>query len=245
MLRRRSLMGGGPKDYIEFVDAGIGAYFAERYGDGTGITYGQAAAITELDSDLRIADVAENKPCTFDEINYFTGLVSLPAQLCYGYSNSSTKKVTIQSLALPNLVSIGGSCFMYSTLVELVDCPKLETIGGSALSVSHTKRIRLGDAYTIGQKNPFAWFEDLEYLYFSNLQKIMNRDFIYTVKNTMQKIYIASASIPTIDSSVKDYEYDYIFNTANGCALYVPSNLVSAYSAAGSPWSVFASINAI
>lgn len=243
MLRRRSLMGGGPKDYIEFANADIGAYFAERYGDGVGITYAQAAAITEFDSSLRIRDIVGQTSYTFEELNYFTGLVSLPAYFLESYKRQETYDCHISCLSLPNLTSVGAECFMFSTLLEL-DCPKLVDVGSDALCDSKTKRIIFGDDFTTYTGNGMInWNDDLEYLYFSNLQAI-NGYYICSVCNNVNlKVYIATPSgIPTIDSEIGTSQ---IFRVSGEAKLYVPSNLVSAYEAAGNPWALFKSINAI
>lgn len=247
MLRRRSLMGGGPKDYIEFANADIGAYFAQRYGDGVGITYAQAAAITEFDSDLKIMDVVGNVGCTFEELNYFTGLISLPDYFCSGNNGDSTKRISISSLYLPNLVSISSGCFSYTNILEL-DFPKVSFMSTYAIMSSTTKRIILGDALTDGQNASMGWLDNLEYLYFSNLKTITHYNVLAQMTGaTNLKMYIATPSgPPTIDASIGTKYYDGIFYVASTAKLYVPSNLVSAYKSAGAPWTtVFASINAI
>ena len=231
-------MGGGPKDYIEFADAGIGAYFAERYGDGIGITYDEAAAITEFDSDLKIPNVMSGSTCTFNELNYFTGLLSIVAAFC------NSENVTIDTLELPNLVSVGGSAFAKSHIAE-INCPKLATLGTQSLSW-YAKRITMGDAYTEGGASAFVWMDDLEYLYLPNLKTITGLNFIASCTSANLKVYIASSSIPTIDSSIASGDYQYIFNGNNSAAkLYVKSSLLSKYKAAGLPWSKFGSILAM
>ena len=236
-------MGGGPKDYIEFVNADIGAYFAERYGDGVGITYAQAAAITEFDSDLKIMDIVGNVGCTFEELNYFTGLVSLPSSFIYGDRDDESKWVTISSLYLPNLTYVGGASFMWCNLGE-VKFPKVSYIGYSGISCTNTTRIVLGDAFTTSTVNgTLSWLYDLEYIYFANLQSITNAYLLGTCTNKNLKVYIATPSgPPTITIS----KVDQVWGVASTAKLYVPSNLVSAYKAAGAPWTTcFASINAI
>jgi hypothetical protein len=249
MLRRRSLMGGGPKDYIEFTNADIGAYFAERYGDGVGITYEQAAAITEFDSDLQMANIVGQTSYTFEELNYFTGLVSLPLDFCMSYGGAKGYDCNISRLSLPNLTTMGAACFLFANIDE-IDCPKLSYLGYQALVETNTKRIVFGDAFTEHTINGMLSYQYcLEYLYFANLQKISN----YTVignsrSSTNLKIYIATPSGPptfTQEPSQTSRGKDY-FIVASTAKLYVPSNLISAYQADGAPWTTcFASINAI
>lgn len=240
-------MGGGPKDYIEFANADIGAYFAERYGDGVGITYAQAATITEFDSDLKIMDIVGNVGCTFEELNYFTGLVSLPSSFIYGDRDDESKRVTISSLYLPNLVSVGSQCFAFTNILEF-DFPKVSSMGRYAIISSTTKRIVLGDALTDSQESSIGWLDNLEYLYYSNLKTITHYNALAQMTGaTNLKMYIATPSgPPTIDSSIGTKYYDGIFYVASTAKLYVPSNLISAYQADGAPWTTcFASINAI
>lgn len=236
-------MGGGPKDYIEFANADIGAYFAKRYGDGVGITYAQAEAITEFDSDLRMANIVTQAPYTFEELNYFTGLISLPNYFIYGDSDDESKWITISSLYLPNLTSLGTSCFMWCNLGE-VEFPKVSYINYQGISCTSTTRIVIGDAFTTSTVNgTLSWLYDLEYIYFANLQSITNAYLLGTCTNKNLKVYIATPSgPPTITIS----RVDQVWGVASTAKLYVPSNLVSAYKSAGAPWTTcFASINAI
>ncbi len=241
MMRRRSLMGGGPKDYIEFANEKIGAYFAQRYGDGIGITYDQAAAITEFDSDLQMRNIVGQESYTFEELNYFTGLVSLPYSFCASYGGTEGYDCHISRLSLPNLTTIDGGCFFWSKIGE-IECPKLSYIGYNGISCTTTTRIVL-DAYTEHTVNgAMAWLYDLEYIYFANLQSITDAYLLGTCTNANLKVYIATPSgPPTV--TVKP---EYVFSVASTAKLYVPSNLVSAYKAAGAPWTTaFASINAM
>lgn len=83
--RRTHLIQASYRDYIPFVDPVIGKHCANIWGDGKGITYAQAAAVTDLTvpgeqtsylsgnrfTDLRWAITS------FDEFRYFTGLTRL------------------------------------------------------------------------------------------------------------------------------------------------------------------------
>ena len=255
MLRRRSLMGGGPKDYIEFANEKLGAFFAQKYGDGIGITYEQAAAVTSFDFQLYNEIGKELGAFTFDEINYFTGLVSISLRFYYNSTYDHSKGMTISRLALPNLESIGYDAFFYCNILE-VDCPKLKTMDTGSFRASGTKRFILGDAYTSSAANgPINYNEDLEYLYFSNLQSIDDYHVVFGCTNANLKVYIATPSgVPTInvstykpDTDPWHYIWGFVYGTVETNAeLYVPSNLVSAYKAAGAPWTTaFVSINAI
>ena len=241
-------MGGGPKDYIEFANEKLGAFFAQKYGDGIGITYEQAAAVTSFDFLLYKEIGKELGAFTFDEINYFTGLVSIRGSFYYNSSQDPSQGMTISRLALPNLVSLGYDSFRWCNILE-VDCPKLKTMDTGSFRVSGTKRIILGDDYTSSAANgPINYIDELEYLYFSNLQSIDNYYVVFSCKNANLKVYIATPTgPPTITSTISQSYYDWaIWSVASTAKLYVPSNLVSAYKATGSPWTTcFASINAI
>lgn len=255
MLRRRSLMGGGPKDYIEFANEKLGAFFAQKYGDGIGITYEQAAAVTSFDFLLYNEIGKELGAFTFDEINYFTGLVSIRSSFYYNRTYDQSQGMTISRLALPNLESVGREAFFYCNIPE-VDCPKLKTMDTGSFRVCGTKRFILGDVYTSSDANgPINYIPELEYLYFSNLQSINNYNIVFGCTNANLKVYIATPSgVPTINISTYDPDEDpwyqiwgFVYGTyETNAKLYVPSNLVSAYKAAGAPWSkAFVSINAI
>lgn len=236
MLRRRLIGSVADKDYIEFADAGIGAYFAQRYGDGVGITYKQAAAISEFDKNLVIANIMSGSTCTFDELNYFTGIVSLPAHFC------NSTNITINCLAMPNLVTIGYQGFWYCNITE-VNCPKL--IIAYLNFGQEVQRVIMGNDYIINGNMDFNWMTSMEYLYIPNLQTV-NANLLVSCTNPNLKVYLATPKVIAIDSSVTENDKKYIFNgIASTAKLYVPSNLVAAYKAAGMPWSTFSEILAI
>lgn len=123
---------GGPK-YIEFADPVVAQICADTWGDGTGITYAQAAAVTSIGN---VFDGNANI-VTFDEFKYFTGVTALPE----GAFRNCTSLV---SLTLPtSCVTINQYAFRYDAALKRlchdgctvsdgeVDLPYLQTLSAS------------------------------------------------------------------------------------------------------------------
>lgn len=73
---RRSIMANTGPDYIKFVDPIVAQICAENWGDGKGITYAQAAAVTTLGTKFR----GNTEIVSFNEFQYFTNIKSLKSE---------------------------------------------------------------------------------------------------------------------------------------------------------------------
>lgn len=106
--------------YIRFVDAEVQRICIETWGDGSGITMGQAEAVTNLSTYFRGNTLIE----TFDELGaYFTGLTSI-----YGSSSSPYGAfagcTALESITLPeNITSIGHSAFRGCSALQHLGIP--------------------------------------------------------------------------------------------------------------------------
>ena len=106
--------------YIRFVDAEVQRICIETWGDGSGITMGQAEAVTDLSTYFRGNTLIE----TFDELGaYFIGLTSI-------YGNSSSPYgafagcTALTSITLPeSITSIGNSAFRGCSALQHLGVP--------------------------------------------------------------------------------------------------------------------------
>lgn len=125
MLRRRLMMprdgGINPNAYIDFADATLGGILAEKYGDGTGLTYAQAAAVTSF-PDWGIGINDRSDIASFNELNYFTGLQTI-GHICF----RNTPNMVIDDLRLPALVRLGGHVFQNSGVRKVSDLGNLSS----------------------------------------------------------------------------------------------------------------------
>lgn len=126
--------------YIIFADTEVARICAENWGDGTGITKAQAAAVTSIGTVFK-----DNKNITkFNELRYFANVKDIPELAFHDCSN-------LLDIDLSNIESIGyASFFKCSSLAIELDCPKLKFINGGAFRGSGiTKIANLGVISTL------------------------------------------------------------------------------------------------
>lgn len=73
MMRRRLMGAGASDEYIRFADPEVERICVANWGDGVGLTYGKAAAVTSLGTVFKNNAIIK----TFDELKYFTALTTL------------------------------------------------------------------------------------------------------------------------------------------------------------------------
>ena len=104
--------------YIRFADSAVGAICAANWGDGTGISREQAAAVTSLDTKFK----GNTEIRSFDELRFFA-VEQLGGQAFYGCSN-------LNSIDLTRIKAIEGyGAFMGCTELEDVQLGELELMG--------------------------------------------------------------------------------------------------------------------
>ena len=113
-LNRRFAGGKFEKDYIEFVDPVVAQICADTWGDGIGITYAQAARVTNLNNVFK----GNTNIVSFDELQYFTSLTYLN-----GASSNQTGEfngcTNLVSITFPSsLTTIGGHAFYRCSSLE-------------------------------------------------------------------------------------------------------------------------------
>lgn len=124
---------GVPEPYIEFADPLVEQICATNWGDGTGITPTQAAAVSN--SQLGMTFRGNTQITSFDEFAYFTGITTIPQ----GSSTSDTGAfggcVALKSIVLPSTVTnIGRYSFYGCSSLSSISIPaSVTTIGADAL----------------------------------------------------------------------------------------------------------------
>ena len=106
--------------YIPFADENVKSICTTKWGDGVGLTYPKAAAVTSLGTNFY------NKQITsFDEFESFTGVTNLsPGSYIggtEGYQGTFCKCSSLESIKLPDsITTIGASCFASCTSLKKV-----------------------------------------------------------------------------------------------------------------------------
>lgn len=116
-FRRRLLLCNSKPNYIEFEDPEVERICATVWGDGVGLTYAQAAAVTGISTKFR----ANTNITSFNELKYFTRLTGING----GTSNSSGafyNCTNLKSVILPNSVTaLNGYSFSSCTSLESIN----------------------------------------------------------------------------------------------------------------------------
>lgn len=233
MLRRRLMMmqdgGINPNAYIEFADATLGGILAEKYGDGTGLTYAQAAAVTSF-PDWGIGINDRTDITSFNELNYFTGLQSI-GHICF----RNTPNMVIDDLRLPSLVRMGGHCFQNSGVRKVSDLGNLSyiyswdyayTFHGCGQLTEVTIPDTLGEVGT----RMLCGCVKLTYVDLgAGAASIKGDNFLYG--DTALSVLLLRAS-----TCVSSGEINFMVGVPETCKIYVPDELVDTYKAT-SPWS--------
>lgn len=127
--------------YIEFEDSMVGSICAEEWGDGVGITYEQAAAVTSLGTVF----AGMGPVAAFNELEYFTGLQSV--------SSEAFVATSLRTIRIPYSVKTIENKAFYScdslTDITISEGSRLTSIGSEAFSgCSSLKSITLPDGVT-------------------------------------------------------------------------------------------------
>ena len=134
--------------YIDFVDSDvINSLYIGNVGDGFGVTMAQAADATSLGAGF----TANDDISSFDELQYFTSLVSLPA----GSNNSSgtfSGCTNLSSITIPgNITTIGAysfyNCTSLSELTLLHDGSTTLFVGANAFINAPITRVNIDSIY--------------------------------------------------------------------------------------------------
>ena len=217
---------GGSKDYIPFANSNLNAYFAETYGDGVGITFEEAAAITEF-PDGFFPDMVMQKDggaSSFEELNYFTGLKSLPDRFC---TNTSYRNaLTITNLDLPNLESVGYECFYGSKLNGCIYLPKLKTAGDWAFQGTEVIHAEFGAEFQTWPEGLFYDCTDINTIEVEDLQTI-NDKYFFRASGRHEFVYITFWNKYTVATFGVDLDLSSTYKKNVG--IYVKNKFLDTY----------------
>ena len=126
--------GGTPTGYIQFVDPNVEAICATKWGDGVGLTYAQAAAVTSIPNNLFRGNTTIT---SFDEFQYFTSVTVVTAS-----SNSNATSgcfyncSNLKSIILPDsITTVGKAAFNGCSNLESINFPdNLTALGAFAFN---------------------------------------------------------------------------------------------------------------
>jgi len=237
-MSRRRLMGlvsdgYNPNAYIEFADATLGSILATKYGDGVGLTYAQAAAVTRF-PDWGIGINDRTDITSFNEINYFTGLQYI-GHICF----RNTPNMIIDDLRLPSLTSVGGHVFMNSGVKKVSDLGKLSLHKSWDFSYMFSNCTKLEtavcpEAMTMIFSRMMNECPILKHAEFQNVATIQKDMFFYKC-TVLETLILRSTSLPT-----GPLPYCFMTYVPTTCKIYVADGLVDTFKATA-PWSTRAS----
>ncbi len=122
MLRRRAILGMNREEYIVFADPVVEQICATNWGDGVGITPSQAKRVTTLGTTFQ----SNTQIQSFDELEYFTGLVGVSNNAFNGCTN-------LLSVVLPqNVTTIGTRSFYNCSSLSSINLGEIYTISEGA-----------------------------------------------------------------------------------------------------------------
>ena len=178
--------------YIRFADNAVKNICATNWGDGTGITREQAAAVTTLGDKFR----GNSNITSFDEFELFTGVTVIDTNLFYGTAN-------LESIVLPEFAkTINAQAFyLCSSLSTCSGISNIASIGSYAfqkcaldgtLDISNCKMLEAGAFYFCQQ-----------------LEKVILSDNIVQIKNDTFRdcINLESINIPANTTTIGRFSF--------------------------------------
>jgi hypothetical protein len=211
------------KYYLRFEDPAVQAICASNWGDGTGITKEQCAAVSSIGTAF---DTENDSATSFMEFKYFTGL-DLNGWNGGGskpfYHWSNLKKVSVPD----NIKFMGcdGGWFSECANLEILEFGEnstLETIYDIGIN---TKISVLDLPKSLKNINGTRYMQHLEkVIIHENIQSISHMSFAEC--GALKTVIIYATIPPSLGSN-------YVFNgSSQGCTIYVPDNSLSLYKSA-------------
>lgn len=155
MMRRRLMGGEAPDEYIRFADPEVERICVANWGDGVGLTYKAARNITSLGGKF-----SGNKQITsFDELRYFTGLVSLG-------DSEFNECSALTTIYLGNLLDLGEASLRSCPLAGDLFFPKVISYGNRVLANdANVTSLRLPSVENLGISEQAYLFNDCHTLH--------------------------------------------------------------------------------
>lgn len=130
-LIRRMVAGASTPDYIEFADPAVEAICASKWGNGVGLTYEQAAAVTSIGNTFD----GKASIVSFDEFKYFTSVTALP-------EGAFRNCASLVSLTLPtSCVTINRYAFRYDAALKRL-CHDGRTVSDGEVDLPYLQSIQ-------------------------------------------------------------------------------------------------------
>ena len=155
--------------YLRFADATVQSICATNWGDGTGITKAQCAAVSSIGNKLS----ANTTLTSFEELKYFTKITKLD-----GNPNTLSGDTSLTSIDLVNITAIGYGQFRdFSKLRFAKNANKLNSISPSAFSgCTSLEEIDLSGMTQLSGDSLFMDCKALKTINISNVVKILGGD---------------------------------------------------------------------
>lgn len=251
-LLRKLLIDNTPKDYIKFADPVVEKICAENWGDGTGITYAQAARVTTLGNKFK----GNTEIISFDELQYFENILELTEQdfakctslskltlplNCYALGTlaspywGNTTFFNCKSLSqinLENIIYLGSGCFCNNTNLSFdINLPNLKgKIGVATFYKTAIQKVtNLGSCTKIDGKelyyNNNGAFEECRALRFVRIPQTVTEfgKRIFYNCISLETLIIENPNVISIDKTV-------LYNS--NPSIYVPNDSVDLYKSA-------------
>ena len=202
--------------YIIFADPEVERICIENWSsDGIGLTYEDAAAVTDLNSFFMFSSIK-----TFEELQYFTSLTSL--------SNSAFEECRdLTLIVIPNsITSIGDYAFRNCRILPSISVPNSVTsIGASAFSDCRgLTSFIIPNLVTVIQDSTFHYCDSLTSIEVPALVNVIG-SYAFSICSNLASIFCKNIVPPTLQSNAfKD-----CISLSN---IYVPSESVDAYKVA-------------
>ena len=225
MMRRRLMLMQQTKgkEYIQFADAEAERICVANWSsDGVGLTYDDAAKVTDIGTKFRDNSVITS----FDEFRYFTSVTNVP------YAGFRQCKLMTHITLPDSIVTLNSYAFYRCYALTDLDTNGVTSIGANAVrecstlaSVNAPYATSIGDSAL--RSNP-----KLTTIKFPSATSIAQYA-LYDLK-ALQVLVLGAASICTASAS------GFLTSVPTSCKIYVPDSLVDSYKAT-SPWSTRAS----
>ena len=223
MMRRRLMGAGASDEYIQFADPEVERICVANWSsDGVGLTYDDAAKVTDIGTKFRDNSVITS----FDEFRYFTSVTNVP------YAGFRQCKLMTHITLPDSLVTLNSYAFYRCYALTDLDTNGVTSIGANAVRECSTlASVNAPYATSIGD-NALRSNPKLTTIKFPSATSIAQY-VLYDLK-ALQVLVLGAASICTASAS------GFLTNVPTSCKIYVPDSLVDSYKAT-SPWSTRAS----
>lgn len=198
---------------MEFADPNVQAICASNWGDGTNITYGQARAVTDVNTAFK----GNTSITSFDEFRYFTGVT---------YLNGTFINCTnLTSLTLPYTISSWGT--------EVVrNCGKLANMKWAPVPNDVTVQPLVQDDRFAGTDFGNYWMGHNDSYFVMPNKPIQWKTDWASYSDKVQRLYLQYKNPNEINQFTFDMGGSRYTDTTQRCGVYVPAEYLDIYTEA-------------